>query len=347
MIWITLGIIIVAISGFLLARYIKSHKYAGDHMVCPLGSDCKPLVTGRFSRFFGISVEYLGMGYYGIIALLYTVSLFRELPSGILLTGLLLSGIAFAFSMYLTIIQIFVVKKWCTLCLGSASLSFMIIVLAFLGYEYTFIEFAYTYRDLLKWLYFFGVILGTIITTFHARTFIMFLKDFTISKREERRLEMFSNTAWVALGISFLAGLGFVMTDRWREITDSSMFIVMVIIMGMLIAYEVIMNMIISPRLVDMHFDEKVDVLDHPEHTFYRKLSFAFITVGVVSWYSLLLLSSFNWFSYSSGELLLGYAGLLVLAVVIAMVIEVIIYRKAIRNSTYIEIPDELENLEQ
>lgn len=347
MIWITLGIIMVAIGGFILARYIGSNKYTNDHMVCPLGSDCKPLVTGRFSRFFGIPVEHIGMMYYGGIIVLYTASLFRELPESVLLAGLLMSGVAFAFSMYLTIIQIFVVKKWCTLCLGSAALSFMILVLAFLGYEYAFVEFAYTYRDLLKWLYLLGIVLGTVVTTFHARNFIIFLKDFVISRREERRLEMFSHTAWVALGISFLAGLGFVMTDRWREITDSSMFIVMVIIMGMLIAYEVIMNMIVSPRLVDMHFDEDLDTFDNPEHSFYRKLSFAFVMVGVVSWYSLLLLSVFTWFNYSSGELLIGYAGLLIIAVVIAMLAEVIMYRKAIRNSTYVEIPEELENLEK
>lgn len=347
MIWLTLGIIISAIGGLFLSYYIGSHKHTDDHMVCPLGQDCKTLVAGRFSSFLGIPIEKIGMTYYAIIVVLYFTSLFKVLPQEALLIGLLLSGIAFAFSMYLIIVQLFIVRKWCTLCLGSAAISFMIVVLVFMGYEYAFAEFVYTSRDLLKWLYILGVLLGTLVTTIHARTFIAFLKDFDISKREERRLQMLSHTAWIALAISFLTGIALVMTDRWREITDSSTFIVVVVMMAMLIVYEVIMNMVISPKLVDMHFDSTIDPIDHKDHTFYRKLAFAFIMVGVVSWYSLLALSTFSWFSYSSGQLLLCYLALVVLAVVISVIAEVIIYRKALRNATYIEIPEELEDIQE
>ena len=205
----------------------------------------------------------------------------------------------------------------------------MIIVLAFLGYESVFVEFAYTHRDLFKWVYTLGMLAGTIVTTLHARTFVRFLKDFTITRVEERRLEMFSHTAWVALGFSFLSGLGLVLTDRWREYTDSNAFIVMVVIMGVLITYEVILNMVISPKLIGAHFDETS--LEAHDHAFSRKVAFAMLALGTVSWYVLLLLSVFNWFQYSSGELFVGYIILIILAVAVTMYVEVIIQRKAQR----------------
>ncbi|MCA9352796.1 hypothetical protein KC901_01285 [Patescibacteria group bacterium] len=329
MIWITLGIIIIAIGGLLLTRYITKNKFS-EHMVCPMGQDCHAVVNGRFSRFFGVSVDKMGSVYYGIIALVYLLSIIRDVPESILLAGLLLAGIGFAFSMYLTIIQIFVIKQWCTLCLGSGALSFLIVVLAFLGFESSFVEFAYTHRDLLKWLYALGVVVGTCITTLHARIFINFLNDFKISPREVQRLEMFSHTAWVSIGLSFLTGLGLVLTDRWHEYIDSNSFIVMAVILGMLIVYEVIVNMILSPRLVSIHFGNE-EIPEEHEYHMYRKIAFSMLGVGVVSWYSLLLLSAFNWFNYSSGELFIGYIVLVILAVIITLWVESIIQKKAKR----------------
>lgn len=331
MFWLTLGIIISSVGGFLLSRYIATHKFSQDHMVCPLGQNCGPLVTGRFSRFLGMPVEAIGSAYYLVMSLLYFISLFRELPTVVLAGGVLLAGLAFAFSLYLVVVQVFAIKKWCTISLGSAAISFLILVLVFLGFEYNFAEFAYTYRDLLKWIYMIGLIIGAVITTLHAHTFIKFLKDFTITRKEERRLEMFSHTAWVALGFSFLAGLGLAMTDRWAEYVDSTKFIVIIIVFAMLIIYETIVNLLISPKLIGMHFGDEPQLDDH-KHSMHRKLSFGFIGVGVVSWYTLLLLSVFNWFEYSSGQILLGYGVLLVLAVALVMLVETIIYNKSLRK---------------
>ncbi len=338
MIWLTIGIIISAIGGLLLSLYIKQYKHSEDHMVCPLGGDCAELTSGRFSRFLGVSVENFGALYYGLIILVYIASLFRSLPEVVLLGGLLVSGIAFAFSMYLTIIQLFVVKKWCTLCLGSAAISFLIVVLTFMGFEAIFVEFAYTSRDLLRWIYIAGVILGTVATTLHARVFINFLKDFSISKPEERRLEMFSHTAWVALGFSFLAGLGLVLTDRYHEYVDANSFIVMLIIMGILIVYEIVVNMFIGPKLINIHFGNHPELDDH-EHSMQRKIVFGFVGVGIVSWYSLLVLSVFDLFSYSSGQLFIAYGILVILAVAVTMLTEVMIYKKSLHR-TYVPIEE-------
>ena len=327
MIWIHIGIILSAIVGVWLSRHIASKKH---HQ---LDEKTSSIMTGKFSRFLGVPVENIGMVYYVLIGLLFLAGIFRELPHVVLLIGLLLSGIGFVFSLYLTTIQLFVVKKWCLLCLISTGLNLLIVILAFRGYESYFAEFAYTSRDLLKWLYMVGVLVGTAITTFHARTFIRFLRDFEISRKEEKRLEMFSQTAWVAIGLTFLTGLGLVITDRWREFTDSNAFIVMIIIMAVLFIYEVVMNMIVGPKLLGIHFGDHPELDDH-EHSFQRKLAFGLVAVGVVSWYSLLLLSVFDWFSFSSGALFVGYIVLIIVGVFITSLVESVIYNKSLHSQS-------------
>jgi uncharacterized membrane protein len=328
MLSLTLGIIISAIGGLLLTRYIASQKHT-SHIVCPNGGNCSESTNGRFSKFLGIPLENLGTFYYLLIAMTYLVVLIREVPSWVVIVGLLLTGIGFAFSMYLTIVQVFGVKKWCTLCLGSMAISLLIFALAFLGFKGEFVEFAYTYRDLLKWLYMAGVIIGSLFTTLHASVFVNFLNDFDITRKEERRLEMFSHSAWVALGLSFLTGLGILLTDYNFEYSQANQTIVMIVVVGMLIVYEVIVNMIVGPKLIDMHFGDHPELDDH-DHMMQRKISFAFVAVGVVSWYSLLLLSVFNWFSYSSGQILIGYVALLIIGVLITSLVEVVMYRKSL-----------------
>ncbi|MCI5051237.1 MAG: hypothetical protein MRY57_02930 [Candidatus Pacebacteria bacterium] len=330
MFWLTLGIIISAIGGLILVRYIAAHKHS-PHLVCPAGNDCQKAVQGKYSKFLGIPLENLGTLYYALIILIYIGALAGTAPGWMLTGGLLLAGIGLAFSMYLSIVQIFGVKSWCTLCLGSMGISLLIFALAFLGFESSLAEFAYNYRDLLKWLYMLGVIVGSVFTTMHAYIFVSFLKDFEISRKEERRLEMFSHSAWVALGLSFLSGLGILLTDYNVEYSQANQTIVMIIIVGMLIVYEVVVNMVISPRLIGMHFGDHPELDDH-EHAIQRKVSFAFIAVGVVSWYSLLLLSVFDWFSFSSGQILIGYVILLVLGVLVTSLVEVVLYRKSLHT---------------
>lgn len=328
MFWLTIGIIISALGGLLLTRYVASNKHT-DHLVCPAGQDCSTAIKGKFSKFLGVRLENLGTLYYSLIIIIYVASLTRAIPEWALVTGVLLAGIGLAFSLYLTIVQIFGVKKWCTLCLGSMAISLLIFALAFLGFKGNFAEFAYNYRDLLKWLFVIGVGVGTVLTTLHASIFVNFLNDFEISRKEEKRLEMFSHAGWVSLGLAFLTGLGILLTDYNFEYSQANQTIIMIVIMGMLIVYEVIVNMVISPKLIGMHFGDHPKLDDH-DHMMQRKISFAFIAVGVVSWYSLLLLTIFNWFSYSSGQILIAYIALLVIGVFITSLVEVVMYRKSL-----------------
>ena len=137
-----LGIILLSVGGFLIAAYIRSHKKTGQTLICPAGTTCDTVIHSDYSRFFGIPVEFLGMAYYGIIAVSYGIFLVRpELayPTvDFLLLGL--SLVALLFSVYLTFIQAFTLRQWCTWCLISAAFSTAIFFLALAGSGYGFIE---------------------------------------------------------------------------------------------------------------------------------------------------------------------------------------------------------------
>ncbi len=118
--------------GFLLAFYIAQKKRKKvQHFVCPLRGNCHDVIYSDYSRVFGIPIEYLGMLYYGIIALAYgffSVVPHRSMSAVVII--FFLSTFAVVFSVYLTLLQIFTLKKLCTWCLISAGLTVCIFSLS-------------------------------------------------------------------------------------------------------------------------------------------------------------------------------------------------------------------------
>ena len=116
-------IIFLAFVGFLIASYIRHHKKnIKEALVCPLRANCDKVIHSDYSKLLGISVESLGMFYYGLIALAYgLVIIFPNFYLPLVSYGLLIATVAaFAFSIYLTVVQAFILKNWCTWCIISA-----------------------------------------------------------------------------------------------------------------------------------------------------------------------------------------------------------------------------------
>jgi uncharacterized membrane protein len=130
-IWHTV-IILAALGGFILAFYIRHKKQTHEKMVCPIGSDCDAVIYSEYSKFFGIPLEILGLFYYGLVAVGYALFLaFPVLASPLAVFGILtLTTAAFLFSLYLTFIQAFALKQWCTWCLMSAGICAIIFATA-------------------------------------------------------------------------------------------------------------------------------------------------------------------------------------------------------------------------
>lgn len=116
-------IIFLAFGGFLIARYIRHHKKnVQEALVCPLKANCDTVIHSDYSQIFGIPVEILGMVYYCFVAVSYgAIVIFPFLGLPLIASGLMLASVfAFVFSIYLTFVQAFILKNWCTWCLISA-----------------------------------------------------------------------------------------------------------------------------------------------------------------------------------------------------------------------------------
>ncbi|MCD5390045.1 MAG: vitamin K epoxide reductase family protein [Candidatus Pacebacteria bacterium] len=340
----TIGIIVFSIAGALLAGYIAKTKNKGTHLVCPLGKSCDSVINSRFSKFLGIRNEIIGLAYYLGITIFYGLSLFLDIPQHIVFYVLLLAGFAFVFNLHLIVTQLIVLKKWCTTCLASSAISFMILVMSFLGFQASFGSYLFEIQDILKWVFIFMVIVGVITSSLHAKTFIKFLRDFEISKKESDRLSMFSHAGWVAITLASLAGIGLVLTDVYGNITGSSKFMVILVLLGILIIYEIVINMFIAPKLVDIHFGDHPELDDH-KHSMLRKQAFAFVATGVVSWYMLLLLNALSFYGYSTGALLLIYIIVLIIAVGISLYADNLYYKRSVLviEEKVVEVEEEIE----
>ncbi len=114
--------VLVALAGFILAAYMWNKKKQSVAFTCPFKGKCHEVVNSDYSKIFGIAVEKLGMLYYALIVLGYGSLLAKSLGFALFDQALLLAtGLAFLFSMYLTFVQFFILKKLCTWCLLSAS----------------------------------------------------------------------------------------------------------------------------------------------------------------------------------------------------------------------------------
>lgn len=127
-------IIALAILGFLLCIKIYRKKHQDKPLVCPLKGDCDSVIRSDYSKLFGIGLELYGMAYYGLIALSYAAMYaWPELHVPMFYTPLLILSIgAFLFSLYLTGLQAFKIKSWCTWCLTSAALSTLIAITSYI-----------------------------------------------------------------------------------------------------------------------------------------------------------------------------------------------------------------------
>lgn len=315
--------------GFWIADKISQMKKKDKPITCPIGYECDSVVRGPYSKFLGIPVAEIGRVYYILVAAFYITHAFVLFPQNAIFIAVLVTGLATMFSLYLTAIQLFVVKKWCSWCLMSALVNILLLTITFVSYSSGTIGFLFSHQDFLKWIFVAATLVGTLVTTLHSFIFVKFLKDFHISKVEVKRLDMYSHTAWVAIGFTFLSGLGIVLTDTYREVTGNSEFLVMGIIIGVLVAYEFIHNTYIAPRLVNLHFGEHPKLDDH-EHAYQRKLSFSFVAVGLMSWYLLMLFTHLSWHEYDPLFLIGLYAVVLFAAVGLSLLVEHTIYKKSL-----------------
>jgi uncharacterized membrane protein len=119
---------VLAVAGIGIATYLTAVHYAGEPIVCSSIGDCELVNSSKYSKLAGVPVALLGgLAYVALLALVAGAWVRRE---GLMLAGawaVALGG--FAFSMYLTYVELWVLDAICIYCVASASILTALLVL--------------------------------------------------------------------------------------------------------------------------------------------------------------------------------------------------------------------------
>ena len=126
-------LVLFALAGFAISSYIFIRKHKKQRLVCPMGGKCDLVTSSRYANTFGIPNSLVGMGYYAATALVYGLpSVISNVSFAALNPAFKLATLgAFLFSVYLTFIQGFVLKSWCSWCVFSAICTTGIFIIMF------------------------------------------------------------------------------------------------------------------------------------------------------------------------------------------------------------------------
>lgn len=310
---------IAALSGLGVATniwYTKSHH---GTLVCPTGSDCNAVITSRYSKFFGIPLEYLGMAYFGLIFISYISLIFLPFtfsPKAIIALTLLSTAAAF-FSIYLLFVQAVLLKQWCIWCVLASMLSLVIFFISLRGLPLAifFLAAAGWLFEALKSL---GFVLGLGSSTVAGFLFLKFLHDFNIDERELSVLKIISELAWFGLAL-ILIGQFSLYISHTDELSQSSKFIVQTTALFITGIAGAALLIIFAPLLAYVPFS---DIADRRSPLVkLRRPTFVTGAAALSSWYF-----SFGvWFlpdKYGLGELILAYLLIVAAAVMAAIILE-------------------------
>lgn len=105
---------LVALAGVGVAGYLTSAHFADSTVLCVAGGGCETVQESEYAKVAGIPVALLGFGsYMTILALVVWDSVGARLAAASLaLLGLL-------FSLYLLVLQLFVIEAVCIWCMAN------------------------------------------------------------------------------------------------------------------------------------------------------------------------------------------------------------------------------------
>ncbi|NQV90708.1 hypothetical protein HQ487_04890 [Candidatus Uhrbacteria bacterium] len=317
----SVGIIFIAFAGFLLAVYLHhKKKRKNEPFICPLRGNCTEVMHSDYSKFLGIPVEVLGMVYYALLAVGHGLSLVNIGEGWIDALLLLVSSSAFLFSLYLTSVQVFTLKKLCTWCLLSALFCLSIFTLSLISFTDIVVPLLFHYQSVLDGLHLFAVGLGTGIATTTTVFFYQFLRDGRISEDESRILSVLFELGWVSLGLLLIFSWSMFLSDPlWLlhiSVFTGEFLASLGVILGTgFLTLKVIPKLyLISSGQDHVHRDGEVLLA--------RKRIFMVGPVSLVSWYLTFLLSLFpDTFSIPFEFILIGYLSILLFSATLGYLI--------------------------
>ena len=128
-------LIILSVIGFAASFYIYHSKKYNKTLYCPIGKDCDAVVKSKYGKTFGVENTVPGMLYH-VLIFIYGIDMILNrniFKYNIIYYSLVIASIgSVLFSVYLTAVQAFVLKKWCEYCIVSSIASVLILIILIL-----------------------------------------------------------------------------------------------------------------------------------------------------------------------------------------------------------------------
>lgn len=331
---LSIFLIFIAVGGFVLSFYIFYIKLGGKQLVCPTGSDCNAVIYSKYSKFFGVPLEYWGMLYYAFIASIYTTLVVSpsSISQSVTFIAFVVTSAAFLFSLYLTAVQGFALKQWCMWCLLSAVFSSVIFIVSLSELTVGISFLLKIYSGLLV-THLLAFSLGVGGATIVGVLFFRFIRDYRISEIEKGILQTIYQVMWFALGILVLTEFALYLPVA-ETLNASPQFLAKMLVIIAITVSWVLLNLVITPMLVAITFSKNMDNAQS-EFIRLRKITFGLGAIAISSWYFAFVLDVVPNTSMSFQSIIAIYGLFLIAAIVISQASE----RKIASHSGHLPNP--------
>jgi uncharacterized membrane protein len=113
---------VLALAGIGVSGYLAYKQVAGGSLACTRWADCDVVNNSPYATLFGVSLSFIGLaGYLALLgASVAALLAARRTQRRILLLNFLMALGGFAFSVWLTYVEIYIIEALCVWCLASA-----------------------------------------------------------------------------------------------------------------------------------------------------------------------------------------------------------------------------------
>jgi uncharacterized membrane protein len=328
---------LLALVGTYVSWRIFLKKRKSEKVVCYIGGDCNDVLTSKFSKFFGISIEKIGFIYYSFLFLGFIYSsVFSPVPQ-LIFWLFIVTAIGLVFSLYLTSIQAMYLKKWCPWCVASSITTILIFIFSatiFSEYFGVVALFLAEKISILNFVHLTGIAIGISGATISGLLVINFLKDFKIDSGEDKKLTILDQIIWLSVVILVIVNLCYYIIDP-EIYFGSSQLLAQLVILIILVTNNALLSLWVNPKLIGIRIDMKSI---HVFKTFWlRQWALAMGVTSIVSWYTILFISFFIKINGSDISNVIGYyLATVIMAVVVSQFVILLVDKiKITSDNTY------------
>jgi len=129
-------LLILSAFGFLISYYIwYKHNFKKEKLICIIGDDCTKVINSKYGRILGVDNTILGMFYYiflFVVGILHVIFPNLFTLNYVIYSLLIITGATALFSVYLTFVQLNILKEICEYCLVANIVNVLIFLLILL-----------------------------------------------------------------------------------------------------------------------------------------------------------------------------------------------------------------------